>query len=51
MIWKIWKKSWLNSEIIRKILKQTKSNSDSIWTTWKKDKVNSAMIWKIQKTM
>jgi hypothetical protein len=35
MIWKIWKKSKLNSE--------------KIWKIWKKSKLNSEMIWKIQK--
>ena len=35
MIWKIQKKSMLNSE--------------KIWTIWKKDKLNSEMIWKIRK--
>jgi hypothetical protein len=35
MIWKIWKKSKLNSEKIRKI--------------WKKSRLNSEMTWKIQK--
>jgi len=34
-IWKMWKKSKLNSENIGKI--------------WKKNKLNSAQIWKIQK--
>jgi hypothetical protein len=35
MIWKIWKKSKLNSE--------------KIWRLWKKSKLNSEKIWKIQK--
>jgi len=35
MIWKIWKKSELNSE--------------KIWKIWKKSKLNSEKIWKIQK--
>ena len=35
MIWKIWKKSKLNSEMI--------------WKIGKKSKLNSEMIWKIQK--
>ena len=35
MIWKIWKKSRVNSEII--------------WKIWKKSKFNSDKIWKIQK--
>ena len=34
-IWKIWKKSQLNSE--------------KIWKIQKKSKLNSEMIWKIQK--
>jgi hypothetical protein len=35
MIWKIWKKSKLNSE--------------KIWKIWKKGKLNSEIIWKIWK--
>ena len=35
MIWKIWKKDKLNSEMI--------------WKIWKKSKLNSERIWKIQK--
>ena len=35
MIWKIWKKG--------------KSNSDKIGKIWKKSKLNSEMIWKIWK--
>jgi hypothetical protein len=35
MIWKIWKKSKLNSE--------------KIWKLWKKSQLNSEKIWKIQK--
>ena len=31
MIWKIWKKSY--------------SNSDKIWTIWKKGKLKCEMIW------
>jgi hypothetical protein len=36
MIWKIWKKDKLNSEMI--------------WKIWKKGKLNSEMIWKIWMT-
>ena len=35
MIWNIWKKDKLNSEMT--------------WKIWKKDKSNSDKIWKIQK--
>ena len=35
MIWKIWKKSKLNSEKIRKIWKKSKLNSEKIWKIWK----------------
>jgi hypothetical protein len=35
MIWKIWKKGKMNSEII--------------WKIWKKDKLNSDKTWKIRK--
>ena len=54
---KHWKKGNLksksNSEMIWKIWKKGKLNSDKIWTTWKKgnlkSKSNSEMIWKIWK--
>ena len=36
MIWKIWKKDKLNSEMTWKIWKKDKSSSDKIWTIWKK---------------
>ena len=32
MIWKIWKKNKLNSEMIWKIWKKGKLNSDKTWT-------------------
>ena len=35
MIWKLWKKSKLNSE--------------KIWKLWQKSKLNNEKIWKIQK--
>ena len=35
MIWKLWRKSKLNSE--------------KIWKLWKKSKLNNEKIWKIQK--
>jgi hypothetical protein len=34
----------LNSEMIWKIWKKSKSNSDKIWTTWKKGKLKCEMI-------
>jgi hypothetical protein len=46
-IWKIRKKSKLNSEMIWKIWKKGKLNSDKTWTIWKKSKLNSEMIWKL----
>ena len=49
MIWKIWKKSKLNSVKIGKIWKQRKLNSDKIWKVWKKNKLNREKIWKIWK--
>jgi hypothetical protein len=36
MIWKIWKKDQLNSEMISKIWKKSKLNSEMIWKIWKK---------------
>jgi hypothetical protein len=36
MIWKIWKKDKLNSEMIWKIWKKCKSNSEKIGIIWKK---------------
>ena len=36
MIWKIWKKSRLNSEMIWKIRKKSMLNSEMIWKVWKK---------------
>jgi outer membrane protein assembly factor BamA len=36
MIWKLWKKSKLNSETIWKIQKKSKLNSDKIWKIQKK---------------
>ena len=41
--------SRLSSEMICKIWKKSKSNSDKIWTTCKKDKLKCEMIWKIWK--
>ena len=41
MIWKIWKKSKMNSEMIWKILKKSKLKCEMIWKTWKKGKSNS----------
>jgi hypothetical protein len=40
-IWKLWKKSRLNSEDLK--------NSEKIWKLWKKSKLNSEKIWKIWK--
>ena len=36
MIWKIWKKDKLNSEMIWKIWKKSESNSENIWKIQKK---------------
>ena len=36
MMWKIWKKAKLNSEKIGKIWKKGKLNSEMIWKIWKK---------------
>jgi hypothetical protein len=39
-----------NSEMIWKIWKKGKSNSDKIgkiWKIWKKSKLNSEMLWKL----
>jgi hypothetical protein len=47
MIWKIWKKSKLDSEKIWKIQKKSKLNSEKIGKIWKKGKLNSEKIWKI----
>jgi hypothetical protein len=41
MIWKIWKKGKSNSDRIGKIWKKSKLNSDKIWKVWKKNKLNS----------
>ena len=41
MIWKIWKKSKLNSEKIWKIWKKDQLNGEIIWKIWKKSKSNS----------
>ena len=49
MIWKIQKKSKLNSEKIGKMWKKVKLNNEMIWKIWKKSKMNSEMIWKISK--
>ena len=48
-IWTIWKKSKLNSEQIGKIWKKHESNSKKIWKIWRKSKLNSEKIWKIWK--
>jgi len=49
MIWKIWKKSKSYSEKIWTTWKKGKLKCEMIWKIWKKDKLNSEMIWKIQK--
>ena len=60
MIWKIWKKSKLNSETISKIQKKIvkryekygrkdKLNCEMIWKISKKSKLKCEMIWKIWK--
>ena len=48
MIWKIRKKSKLNSEMIWKKQKKLKLNCEMIWKIWKKGKLNSGKIWKIK---
>ena len=48
MIWKIWKKSKLNSKKIWKMRKKSKLNSEKIWKFWKKSKLNSEKIWKMR---
>ena len=44
----IWKK-WVKCEMIWKIWKNSKLNSEKIWKIWKKGKLNSEMIWKTWK--
>ena len=44
MIWKIQKKSKLNSEMIWKLWKKSKLNSEKIWKIQKKSKLNSEKI-------
>jgi hypothetical protein len=44
MIWRIWKKSKLNSEKIGKIEKKSTLNCEMIWKIWKKAKLNSKKI-------
>jgi hypothetical protein len=43
------KVSWIvkRLEMIGKIRKKTKLNSENIWKIWKKNQLNSEMIWKI----
>ena len=48
MIWKIWKKSKLNSEKIWKLWKKIKLNSEKIGKTQKKIKLNSEKIGKMK---
>jgi hypothetical protein len=45
MIWKIWKKSKLNSKQIWKIQKKSKLNIEKIGKTWKKGKLNSEQLF------
>ena len=49
MIWKIWKKSKMNSEKIWNLWKKTKLKCEMIWKIWKKGKSKSEKIWKKQK--
>ena len=44
MIWKIGKKPKLNSEQIGKIQKKGQLNCEMIWKIWKTDKLNSEKI-------
>jgi hypothetical protein len=44
MIWKIWKQSKSNSDKISIIWKKGKLKCEMIWKIWKKYKLNSEMI-------
>ena len=44
MIWKIQKKSKLNSEKIGEMGKKSRLNCEMIWKIWKKAKLNSEKI-------
>ena len=41
MVWKIWKKSKLKSEKMRKIWKMSKLKNEKIWKIQKKGKLNN----------
>jgi hypothetical protein len=49
MIWKIWKKSKLNSEKIWTMRKKSKLKCEMVWKIWRKSKLNSEKIWKMGK--
>jgi hypothetical protein len=48
MICKIWKKAKLNSDKIGKIWKKPMLNSEKIWKMRKKSRLNYQMIWNIR---
>jgi hypothetical protein len=47
IIRKIWKKSKLDSEKIGKMRKKRRLNCEMLWKIWKKSKLNSEKIGKI----
>ena len=47
-IWKIWKKSQLNSEMIWKIWKKSKFNSENIWKIRKKSVIYLSLHYALQ---
>ena len=47
-IWKIWKKSQLNSEMIWKIWKKSKFNSENIWKIRKKNVIYLSLHYALQ---
>jgi hypothetical protein len=47
-IWKIWKKSQLNSEMIWKIWKKSKFNSENILKIWKKNVIYLSLHYALQ---
>ena len=50
MIWKIWKKSKLNSgKILDNMEEKSKLNSEKLWKIQKKGKLNSEKILKMRK--
>ena len=47
-IWKIWKKSQLNSEMIWKIWKKSKFNSENIWKIWKENVIYLSLHYALE---